>query len=65
MQVLLIFVKKTLDKKNDQLLPEFKLKVNNGSCLQLVCSHLIFTVYMCEVVLLWFYNMLYDILNEF
>ena len=30
----LIFIKKTLDKQNDQLLLEFKVKVNNGSCLQ-------------------------------
>ena len=39
--VLLIFFTKTLDKCNDQVSPEFKVKVNNGSCQQLVCSRLI------------------------
>ena len=41
MQVLLMFFKKTLDKQNDQVSPEFKVKVNNGRCLQQVCSPLI------------------------
>ena len=41
MQVLLIFFKKTLDMWNDQVLPEFKGKVNNGSCLEQVCSALV------------------------
>ena len=41
MQVLLIFFKKILDKQNDQVSPEFKVKVNNGSCLQQACSCLI------------------------
>ena len=33
MQVHLIFFKKTLDKGNDQVLPQFKGKVNDDSCL--------------------------------
>ena len=41
MQVLLIFFKKTLDKQSSQVSPEFKVKVNNDSCLQRVCSRLI------------------------
>ena len=41
MKVLLIFFKKTLDKLNNQVSPEFKVKVNNGSCLQWVYSRLI------------------------
>ena len=28
-----VFFKKTLDKQNDQVLPEIKVKVNNGRCL--------------------------------
>ena len=40
MQLLLIFFKKALDKYNDQVLPEFQVKVNNGSCLKQVCAHL-------------------------
>ena len=50
---------------NDQVLREFKGKVNNGSCLQRVCSHLIVRCVNCKVILLCFYNMLYDMLNEF
>ena len=65
MQVLLIFFKKTLDKQNDQVSPMFKVKVNNGRCLQQVCSPLIVHYIMWEVILLCFYNMLYDMLNEF
>ena len=37
MQVLIIFFKKTLDKQNDQVSPEMKVKVNNDECLR-VCS---------------------------
>ena len=33
MQVLLIIFKKTLDKQNDQVSPEIKVKVNHGRCL--------------------------------
>ena len=44
MQVLLIFFKKTLDKWNDQVSPEFKVKVNNGNCLKGVCYRSIIRV---------------------
>ena len=33
MHVPLTFSKKTLDKLNDHVLPEIKVKVNNGRCL--------------------------------
>ena len=35
-----ILFKIALDKQNEQVLPEFKVKVNNGSCLLRVCSGL-------------------------
>ena len=38
MQVLLIFSEETLDKQNEQVPLEFKVKVNNSSCLQRVRS---------------------------
>ena len=50
---------------NDQVLPEFKGKVNNGSCLQQECSQLIVHYINCNVILLCFYIMLYDMLNKF
>ena len=59
------YFNKTLDIWNDQVPPEFKGKVNNGSCLQQVCSHLIVHCINCKIILLCFFNMLYDMLNEF
>ena len=61
----IIFFKKTLDKKNDQVSLEFKIKVNNGRFLQQVCSPSIVCYIIRKVILLCFYNMLYDMLNEF
>ena len=61
MQVLLIFFKKILDKQNDQVSPEFKVKVNNGSCLQQACSCLIvcYTHVESDFILLLYYAIWY------
>ena len=40
MQVLLIFPKKILDKYNDEVSPEFKVKIKRCSCQQRKWSHL-------------------------
>ena len=58
-----MFFEKTLDKQNDQVSPEIKVKVNNDRCLG-VCSPLIVCSINCKVILC-FCNMLYDMLNEF
>ena len=64
MQYFILFLFYTINC-NDQPLPEFKGKVNNGSWLKRVCSHLIVRCINFKVILLCFYNMLYDMLNEF